>query len=223
MILAYSKYGTAIEIKEDSIVSLIVENPRCFAEMVRDIYNQAQGGDGEFLLSERDKVVKIDKNMEVVVNPFGIDFNDRKILNRLYDKLKTVSMEFDELLSDVDSAAVRFLDAITEQIPYNNIGFDLHIDIAGLLKLYHVQIDSNSCSNLTELLCEYIKVISSLTGVTVLCLVDLKKYVSQSEMEMICKQANYNKISIIFIQASEDYKVENEKTYILDKDLCFIS
>ena len=86
MILAYSKYGIAIEIKEDSIVSLIVENPRCFAEIVKDIYTQAKGGDGEFLLSERDKAVRIEKNMEVVINPFGIDFNDRKILNRLYDK-----------------------------------------------------------------------------------------------------------------------------------------
>jgi CRISPR-associated protein Csn2 len=223
MILAYSKYGIAIEIKEDSIVSLIVENPRCFAEIVKDINTQAKGGDGEFLLSERDKAVRIDKNMEVVINPFGIDFNDRKILNRLYDKLKTVSMEFDELLSDVDSAAVSFLDAITEQIPYNNIGFDIHTDIAGFFKLYHVQIDSNSCSNLTELLCEYIKVISSLTGATVLCLIDLKKYFLPSEMKMICKQAYYSKISIIFIQDSEDYKVENEKIYILDKDLCFIS
>ena len=223
MILAYSKFGISLEIAEDSVISLTVEDPGCFAEMVRDIYIQAKGGDGAFLLSERDKALKIDKNIEVVINPFGIDFNDRKIQNRLYDKLKVVSTEFDNLLSDVDSAAVRLLYAITEQIPYNNISFDLHTDIGGFLKLYHVQIDSSSYSNLIELLCEYIKVLSGLTGVTILCLVDLKKYFSLSDMEMICKQANYNKISIVFIQSSEAYRVKNEKKYILDKDLCFIS
>ena len=223
MILAYSKYGIAIELKEDSVISLTVENTRCFAEVVRDLYVQVRGGDGDFLLSEKDKALKIDKTMEVVINPFGIDFNDRKILNRLHDKLKTVSMEYDELISDVDTTAVRLLDAITRQIPYNNISFDLHTDMGGFLKLYHVQIDSSSCSSLTELLCEYIKILSGFTGVTVLCLVDMKKYFSPSEMEMVCKQAKYNKIIIVFIQSSESYKVKDEKSNILDKDLCFIS
>ncbi len=223
MILAYSKYGIAIELEENSIISLTVENPKYFSEMVREIYIQAEGGDGEFLLTNNDKALRFDKNIEAVINPFGIDFNDRKILNRLYDKLKLVSTEFDELLSNVDSAAVKLLDAITEQIPYNNISFDLHTDIIGFLKQYHVQLDSGACNNLTELLCEYIKVLSGLMGVNVLCLVDLKKYILPDDMEMICRQASYCKISILFIQSSESYRMENEKIYILDKDLCFIS
>lgn len=221
MIIANAKYGIEIELKENRAYSLTVEANNCFADMVKNLYCQNKGEEGDFYLTENSKELKIEKYIDVIINPFAIDFNNRKITNKLYEKLKEVATEYDDYRAAIDTASVSFLDKITSQTPYEGITFDLQTDITGLLKLYHVQID-NPEGNLHESICEYIKVLSGLTETSVLCLVDIKRYLLPWEMEQVFMQATYSKVILFLLQSGNPYSLEDEVRYIVDKDLCLI-
>ena len=74
MILTNAEYGLRIEFIEGRSCKLILENPKDMAYLAEVLCGQCAGKEGDFLLSCQEKEYKIEKYMEVIVNPFNIDF-----------------------------------------------------------------------------------------------------------------------------------------------------
>ena len=55
MKLAYSTLQNIIEITDDTIHSIVVENPEYYYHMVKDFMNQVEGKEGGWIVSENDK------------------------------------------------------------------------------------------------------------------------------------------------------------------------
>lgn len=62
----------------EQIYEWIIESPKLFSGYVQEICAQSQGGEGRFVLSDGDKEIGISKAVEVIVNPFAVDINDKK-------------------------------------------------------------------------------------------------------------------------------------------------
>ena len=66
MNLAYSEYGLNIEFKENVVNHLVIENQDLLTQIVSELYGQCNGSDGEFILSDETKELKIEKEVSIV-------------------------------------------------------------------------------------------------------------------------------------------------------------
>ena len=72
MKLVYPCYQLDIVLEENKIIVLSIENPSAYSVLLQDIWNQIQGENGGFCLSDKDKVKNIAKEVECIFNPFEL-------------------------------------------------------------------------------------------------------------------------------------------------------
>lgn len=221
MKLVNVKYNIEIILEENKVDVLVVESPQIMTEIVSGIQLQCNGEEGDFVLSNGDKILKMDKCMSVVINPFSINLNEKKIVSKLYSELKVIGNEYFVEKEEVNSKVVQLLDRIVSDTMYNNVVFDLNLDWDGLFKLYTVKIE-NSAESLLENIIEYTKILSRLCEIKIVCLVNIKSYLDEEEIKQLYEMAFYNKIQLLIIESNEKTRIDNENIYIIDKDKCLI-
>ena len=87
MKLLHTEYDLNITFKENQIHILSIENPKVYSRILNDLWSQSHGGEGDFVLSEGEKIKNIGKEIECIFNPFALDCNDKKIIGKLYQEL----------------------------------------------------------------------------------------------------------------------------------------
>lgn len=221
MILTNAEYGLRIEFIEGRSCKLILENPKDMAYLAEVLCGQCAGKEGDFLLSCQEKEYKIEKYMEVIVNPFNIDFNSRKILNRLYSELTALAVDYIIEKSELNAKIVQLMEKICSSARYNHICYDMDFDWTDLLKFCKVRMESDN-GTLIERLDEYIKMAASLCGIQILCMINISSYLCEEEIRELKQIANYQKMYLLFIEAREGIKDKDEDIYIIDRDRCLI-
>lgn len=58
---------------------------------MQELYRQTEGAEGRFVLSAGDKELDIAKTVTMILNPFAIDLQDRKIVSKLYHQLEALA------------------------------------------------------------------------------------------------------------------------------------
>lgn len=221
MKLIHIGYGFTMELKENQINVLTIENTMAYSEILRDMWNQVQGQEGSFILSDKEKQLKISKEMECIFNPFSLDCNDRKILNKLYLEIKEQSDSFQlEEAMALNANINKFLDGLLMKIPYA-LKYKPDFELAGLLKLYNLEVESNG-ETILERIVEYLRIMTKICGIVNYVFVGLKHYLSESELEKLYEFIFYEKINLIIIEAIQTPPFSGEKGWIIDQDLCII-
>ncbi len=157
MRLVYADFNLAFELKENEAMVVIIENQHLFAEIVNELIQQCAGQDGGFVLSDSDKIKTISKEMQFIMNPFLIDCNEKKIIQKLY---QVALEEYIEYMSSVHSEIINCLDKLSAAVPYA-VSYNIDQNIPSLLKAYNVQIDAEA-ENLLEKLINYLRVLNQL-------------------------------------------------------------
>lgn len=222
MKLVIPSYNISIELKENRVYVLSIENPKAYSVILRDFWSQTKGGDGELILSEGEKIYTISKVMECIFNPFDIDCNDKKILNKLYYELSEYALTyFAEENAELNSKMLYYVDRIVDSVPYA-LDYTLDFDVINLLKTYSVKFQTVGDS-LLEKIVEYLKVMKQICGISYFVFVGLKSYVNKNELEQLYEFAFYEKIGIIIVESVHTQTIETEECWIIDNDLCLIS
>lgn len=108
--LAYSTYEIVFELEENKVNTWIVENPATMVELICELSKQCEGQEGNFILSEENKILNISKSISFVKEPFSIDCNNRKILTRLFQELeKENALEWNEVQQNFYSAYIEYI------------------------------------------------------------------------------------------------------------------
>lgn len=68
---------------EGEVWTIIVENQRYLYNILTDIERQILGNEGKVILSENEKVVRIDKKMELLTQFVPFDMNRKPLLNKI--------------------------------------------------------------------------------------------------------------------------------------------
>lgn len=87
MKLVSPELSKAILSDENLVTEWIIESPVLFSQYVQALLRQCGGEEGQFVLSDRGRTVEISKYMEIVLNPFSVEINSKKILTKLYSEL----------------------------------------------------------------------------------------------------------------------------------------
>lgn len=186
------EYGIEIKLLENQIHVLIAESPSFLSKLIETLYKEKQDGDGKILLSENDKILSFSKMSEIIVNPFTIDPNERRIMQKLYQELCAETL--DQLVietGEIHAKLISYLEEISLKVPYH-VTFDLEENIPNLLKAYNVRLETES-SNLLERIVEYLKLLHQLCRIEVVFFVNLKTYLRDEDLEQLYQFAFYEK------------------------------
>lgn len=210
-----------INIEENKPVVLTIENPKVMTEVIGQLYELCNSGEGDFVLSEGGKQLSFERTTEIIINPFQIDFNSRKVQSKLYSELLDAEINYAEEKAIIQSLIIEYLDKLTQNVPYEMISNDLDLDSMKLFKMFEVRIEAQ-CNSLLERLVEYTKILSRLLRKRLLVFVSISSYLDTNELNALYEICNYNKMKVLLIESHELYLPFHTKTYIIDKDKCMI-
>ena len=210
-----------INIEENKPAVLTIENPKVMTEVIGQLYELCNSGEGDFVLSEGGKQLSFERTTEIIINPFRIDFNSRKVQSKLYSELLDAEINYVEEKAIIQSLIIEYLDKLTQNVPYEMISNDLDLDSMKLFKMFEVRIEAQ-CNSLLERLVEYTKILSRLLRKRLLVFVSISSYLDTNELNALYEICNYNKMKVLLIESHELYLPFHTKTYIIDKDNCMI-
>lgn len=201
----------------------IIEEPIAFSEYVKELFYQINGGEGNFVLSCDEKEQDISKLMDMIIDPFSVNINDRKIINKLYSELSQTAYNNENylytqnLLSNIQKY---FLDL--EQSSNYVLDITSEIDIRALYKALDVKLEIYT-DDFFEMINQYIKIDAELMKKEVIVFINLGSYLSKEQLEELIKNAAYNEIKLLLIENyQKDYFLKDTRYIIIDKDGCEI-
>ena len=200
----------------------VIESPTMFAEYVQELCVQQAGGEGRFVLSENDKEVNIEKFVEIVINPFSVDINDKHILSRLYKELfkKAFGENMYLYTQKIISALNQYFAELEQQETYF-LTVDKEIDMTAIFKVMGVKVESYA-DNYIQNISQYMKLIAELLSKRVVIFVNLGSYMEVDQIEEVIKEAAYNELAVLFIESSQKSFPKGVTQYIIDNDICEI-
>jgi CRISPR-associated protein, csn2 family len=221
MRIIYSKYGIDLYLEENKITTIVIENPLVMSEVIRNISRQVNGEDGEWILSEQDKIFSVEKSSILLDNPLMVNSNEKCILTRLYKELseQANTLMYEEY-TQINSYIVSFLERLLDTVPYH-LDMEIYMDLSGILKLYGVKMESDGVSVL-EVLIDYLRALNSICNIHVIWILNVKQFLTVEEVQQLYEFCFYEKIQLINLEGQKNYNLEQEKCVIIDKDLCII-
>ena len=221
MKIVYSTLQNKIEMKSGMFNSIVVENQNYYYQLIRDLKSQIDGKEGGWVLSKNDKILPINKNIELLVDFFDIDVNKKTLITKVISALeKTASDEkfIDrtlQLLSEIE----KYVYELTED-------YEISIDcdkvmVAQLLKALGITIHIDS-DEITEILYTYMQLIERFVGERLFVFVNLKSYVSAEKFSMFVDTVTRHGFQTLFFDNKEYPVLDNERRLIIDDDLCEI-
>ena len=181
-------YNLELRLIENEITVLSLEAPSAYQKIMHDLWQQYNGNEGSFILSENGKELKIQKNVECIYNPFTVNLNDKKILTKLYQEL---SLQGDALLQEdgieLRGSIIRYFDKLLNTVPYD-ITYNFEFELSSIIKALDVQTDSTT-NTLTEKLCSYMNLLQQLCGISIFAISNLKCLLQNTDLQLLYEYA----------------------------------
>lgn len=223
MKLVHSQFEEPLEFLEGIPNILVLEHTALRVQIIEDLKEQIQNGEGNFVLSRQDEILKMDKVAEFLLNPFDLDFNQKKIISKIQSTLKELASnesnyaESMRILGEVNS----YFQNLGAQIEYP-ISFHDSIELSDLIKISGAKIETDS-ESFFERIINYMCLLNDVLGISLLVTLNLQLYLNEKQMKELYKMAHYKKINLLLIE-SFDMNQPNllERVTIIDKNLCVI-
>ena len=206
-------------IQKDTVFSIECENHSYFFRIV-SLFNQLSNNilDESLKVFEQDSEINCSNKVKIILDYFNIDFSDKKYTSKIIDVVKS---KFDEIETQKILNEFKKISKILEK----NIGeVDLPItiqndlDIENVLKFMKLTIQSSS--SLLNNLFLLIDIESIFHFNVFFVFVNLKSYLTVSELNEFYKYALYHEIPIILIDnCNYGISLDNEKKLIIDDNL----
>lgn len=212
-----------IEIEENKATILIIENKNVFSEIISEIKNQIEGEEGGFVFSQDIEEISISQNIELITDPFSLNFNSKKIINRLYKKLDKQAMNEEmyvkskEIVSKINEYIADLIQDEELSISYNQ-----ELDLIKLFKAVDIHIE-NKDKQLVDRILEYMLIIREIFAINTFVFVNLKAFISDENLKEFYKVVFYNKMNLILFESNFNKKLDSEEVRIIDADLCEIT
>ncbi|HHX68349.1 MAG TPA: type II-A CRISPR-associated protein Csn2 [Gallicola sp.] len=203
-------YINVLEVHDKSFAVKIIKKLIC----EEDIY------DDEFLiLLDKDKEINLQKNSIVITDLFSINFNDKKITNKLYSLLEDEIKMDESFYIELNEINQLISNLLKDKINQSNFDLELEqeLKIKGLLKHYNVKISQNKEDNSLNDLFNYLDLIIELNLCKIIFVVNLKSYLNDEQLKEAYKYFLYKKVNILLIETNKYEKLANEKKLIIDE------
>ena len=94
-----------IEIEENTIYTLVFENKKYYRENITELISQHKGNEGNYIYSNDNKEISLEKSSYIITDIFNIEINSKKVLTKIYNSLlKQIiddTVEYNELTTHI--------------------------------------------------------------------------------------------------------------------------
>lgn len=220
MIMKVLNFESEIILSDEYVRVLEIENKVLFSNIVQSIFALCYNEESKeyILLLDEDKELNFAKDVCLVIDPLNINFNDRKVINKLYHKIN-VSMDLNTR-NELEKQLYNIFNIINELVIEFPFEFTYKSDVESeeLLKLFNFRLFTKEQS-IIEKLFYYIDLISLLDLYKVLILCNIKTFFTDEQIQEIYKYAIYNKLYILLIEGNLVEKVlAYERKIRIDED-----
>lgn len=222
MKLAYQEYDIVINFEENIVPVITIEDKKTYLQFIYDMYSQINDGSGPFVLSENSKILKLEKESDILFEPFSLKINERKILSKLFYELEGLSIEnMAKETIELNSHLENYMDKVCEQVPYN-LCFKTEQMPENIFKLVDLKFEESSTTPLEKVI-EYMGLVQQVCGTKLFILVNFKTFFEKEAMDGLYEYVFYNKINVILIENTySEAEKDKEKNILIDRDKCII-
>lgn len=220
MKLKINGFTNELEFYNDKVSVLAIKDTKCFTNTIQEINDEIKGieSDEIFLLDDKENELKMSNKMYMILDLFNIDYNSKKILGKLYDKIsKNIENSGETKLQNL---FIEVRKSIVEEI--NELPFEFtmsdDIDIINILKLYNLKVDILSYETILERIEFFIDLNATLNIFDVIIIPNLKMYLSEEELIELYKYSLYNNVKLLLIEKNFTQKLEYEHILVIDED-----
>lgn len=208
-----------IELSSDYIVNFVIENQQCFYCAVYDFIQLDKTSQVELLID--DKIVNLSKKVETIVDFTHISLNNKKIQTKVLSILEEKSKEGKNFIrtQELISLLNQYLLELSEELSYGVESYEF--SFGSVLKSMGLKVVEDESPPIERLL-QYMDFIRDLDGEKLFVLVNIRSYFIDSEIEKFYRMVEMKKFYVILLESVVRDKIYNEKTCILDKDMCLI-
>lgn len=223
-----SIYGIEPKINlNENITVLEIEDKKFFVKTIEKFYNKINSLDyeeNEFVIMDEDEIIDFSKKVMLVTDVFNIDFNSKKILKKLYEKISfNIKISDENKLEELSLELRNYLISEINEIPIEFI-MNSDINTEDLLKAFNLKIDSslynNSVLERIEFLIDIVKILEL---ANIIVIPNLKIFLNEEELLDLYKYSVYNDIKLLIIENSAKEKVlKFENKYYIDREFDII-
>lgn len=171
----------------------------------------------ELILSD-DKILSIEKYVDLILSPFSLELNSKKILNKLNDYLGKNLDNYEEQFNKLAYSINKFGSELTMLSQYSIIYSEIQ-NVHQIIKALDFKIDDDLPVN--ERIIEYMRLNRDLLGKKLFVFVGLKSYFSDDDVRLFYKDIMSEKFDVLLLEGHQcPYRVDVEKVRIIDSDLC---
>lgn len=167
-----------LQFEEDKCNVLICEDKKLFRHIIETLNDKINGLESNeiFLLSDANEEIKMEKEAFMVIDIFNIDYNSKKILNKIYDVISDrIEMTKEIEMNDIIIRLRNYLIQEINEIPFEMTMKD-ELNIKEILKTFELRIDKESYTSVVEKIELLIDIISTLDIASVLIIPNMKSF-----------------------------------------------
>ena len=222
MIMSIIGFENKINFKEEKINILEIYDKKLFRNFISEINEQCNGEveeNNNIVLMEDSKRLKINKTIYLLTDLFNIEFNARKIINKIYSLIsQNIKNRQDDELEKIILQLRKYLTEEINEIPFE-FNMNSEIDIMDLLKVFEVKIDTTCYTTIVEKVEFMIDLISNLKIAEILVIPNLKTYLNAEELVEIYKYSIYNNVKLLIVENNKSNKtLKYEQKNIIDEN-----
>lgn len=215
MIMSIFGLNNKILLEEGNVNVLEIYNKKLFYNLIT-ILNESDNSmeDNQIVLMQNNERVSIGKNVFVLTDIFNIDFNSKKILNKLYSTLiENIKNRQDDELENITLKLRNYLIEEINELPFE-FSIKSELELNDLLKAFELKIDTMCYTTIVEKIEFITDIISTLKIATILVIPNLKIYLDENELLEIYKYSIYNNVQLLVVENSNSeellkYEIKN--------------
>ena len=219
MKLKINGFTNELEFYDDKVSILSIQDTKCFTNIIQKINDKINGAESDevFLVDDKENELKMSKEVCMILDLFNIDYNSKKILGKLYDKISENIENSGE--TKLQNLFIEVRKNIVEEI--NEFPFEFtmsdDIDIINILKLYNLKVDILSYETILEKIEFFIDLNATLNIFSVIVIPNLKMYLSEEELIELYKYSLYNNVKLLLIEKNFTQKLKYEHILTIDE------
>lgn len=209
-----------MDLEENIIDIFVIENPRVMTSVILDTINNSKS-DSKIILIENDGEDIPSSKYEFITSPFTISLNSKKLLgSALKDIEASICENYYDKFQEINTDILNLLDQAILDLPYD-VSFDCIKEIKDIIKACDISFEEKQLS-LLEKITDYIKLESKILKLKCIIFVNIHDFLDDDEIQLLYKEAFYQKVQIIMIESHEINKKTCERVHVIDQSQCII-
>lgn len=207
----YIKSLNELAILDEPIIEIIFDDVIAYRNFTYELESQ-------FIYSEDNQLVDLNKKMIRINNPFVLEINNKKIIAQLYKKiLKRLTDEQKSMISNIEMSIFKLLDQLLTEDEIT-LTYSTELNFLDILSICKVEFRKINYENYLEMLVYYLKINNEYNHTSIIISNGLLNILTEEEIKLL--EVELKLLGMNVIDISVNTKENKVRKMVIDEDWC---